>query len=69
MREKEVHHEEKPSKLANIYKRILAWALNHKIITSSIAVLLLVGSLALVPIIGVSFYHLKKKNDHCNVQP
>ncbi|WP_377863722.1 efflux RND transporter permease subunit [Bacillus sp. R86525] len=55
MREKEVHHEEKPSKLANGYKRILEWALNHKIITSSIAVLLLVGSLALVPIIGVSF--------------
>ncbi len=55
MREKEVHHEEKPSKLANGYKRILAWALNHKIITSSIAVLLLIGSLALVPVIGVSF--------------
>ncbi|MBE5108121.1 efflux RND transporter permease subunit [Bacillus thuringiensis] len=55
MREKEVHHEEKPSKLANGYKRILEWALNHKIITSSIAVLLLVGSLALVPTIGVSF--------------
>ncbi|WP_142238989.1 efflux RND transporter permease subunit, partial [Bacillus cereus] len=55
MREKEVHHEEKPSKLANGYKRILEWALNHKIITSSIAVLLLVGSLALVPVIGVSF--------------
>ncbi|PFN28169.1 efflux RND transporter permease subunit [Bacillus cereus] len=55
MREKEVHHEEKPSKLANGYKRILEWALNHKIITSSIAVLLLIGSLALVPIIGVSF--------------
>ncbi|HDX9635407.1 efflux RND transporter permease subunit [Bacillus cereus group sp. MYBK108-2] len=55
MRKKEVHHEEKPSKLANGYKRILAWALNHKIITSSIAVLLLVGSLALVPVIGVSF--------------
>ncbi|MEY8349120.1 efflux RND transporter permease subunit [Bacillus cereus] len=55
VREKQVHHEEKPSKLANIYKRILGWALNHKIITSSIAVLLLVGSLALVPIIGVSF--------------
>lgn len=54
-REKEVHHEEKPSKLANGYKRILEWALNHKIITSSIAVLLLVGSLALVPVIGVSF--------------
>ncbi|MDM5157543.1 efflux RND transporter permease subunit [Bacillus sp. DX1.1] len=54
-REKHVHHEEKPSKLANGYKRLLAWALNHKIITSSIAVLLLVGSLTLVPIIGVSF--------------
>ena len=55
MREKQVHHEEKPSKLANGYKHVLGWALNHKIITSSIAVLLLVGSLALVPIIGVSF--------------
>ncbi|PEB56947.1 Swarming motility protein SwrC [Bacillus pseudomycoides] len=55
MKEKQVHHEEKPSKLANGYKRLLDWALNHKIITSSIAVLLLVGSLALVPIIGVSF--------------
>ncbi|PED08697.1 efflux RND transporter permease subunit [Bacillus pseudomycoides] len=54
-REKQVHHEEKPSKLANGYKRLLGWALNHKIITSSLAVLLLVGSLALVPIIGVSF--------------
>ncbi len=70
MREKEVHHEEKPSKLANGYKRILAWALNHKIITSSIAVLLLVGSLALVPIIGVSFLPSEEeKNDYCNVQP
>ncbi|MEN1938011.1 efflux RND transporter permease subunit [Paenibacillus sp. 102] len=54
-REKQVHHEERPSKLANGYKRVLGWALNHKIITSSLAVLLLVGSLALVPIIGVSF--------------
>ncbi|WP_459502820.1 efflux RND transporter permease subunit [Bacillus sp. C1] len=54
-REKQVHHEEKPSKLANGYKHVLGWALNHKIITSSIAILLLVGSLALVPIIGVSF--------------
>jgi len=54
-REKQVHHEEKPSKLANGYRRLLGWALNHKIITSSLAVLLLVGSLALLPIIGVSF--------------
>ncbi len=58
----------KPSKLANGYKRILAWALNHKIITSSIAVLLLVGSLALVPVIGVSFLPSEEeKNDYCNI--
>ncbi|WP_100330623.1 efflux RND transporter permease subunit [Bacillus xiapuensis] len=47
--------EKKPSRLAAFYKRVLNWSLNHKVITSAIAVLLLVGSLALVPIIGVSF--------------
>jgi hydrophobic/amphiphilic exporter-1 (mainly G- bacteria), HAE1 family len=52
---KNAHNEEKPSKLANGYRSILRWTLNHKIITSGIAVLLLVGSLFLVPIIGVSF--------------
>lgn len=55
MKEKQQHHEEKPSKLANGYKFLLEWVLNHKIITSSIAVLLLVGSIALLPIVGVSF--------------
>lgn len=55
MKEKQHNHEEKPSKLANGYKRLLEWVLNHKIITSSIAVLLLVGSIALLPIVGVSF--------------
>ncbi|CAG9612878.1 Swarming motility protein SwrC [Bacillus rhizoplanae] len=55
-KEKQQHtHEEQPSKLANGYKRLLEWVLNHKIITSSIAVLLLVGSIALIPIVGVSF--------------
>ncbi|WP_427127725.1 efflux RND transporter permease subunit (plasmid) [Priestia megaterium] len=47
--------EEKPSKLAQGYKRILNWTLNHKLISFGLAILLLVGSLFLVPSIGVSF--------------
>ncbi|MEN8698824.1 efflux RND transporter permease subunit [Bacillus infantis] len=47
--------EEKPGKLASGYRKVLNWALNHKIITSGIAILMLVGSLFLVPVIGVSF--------------
>ncbi|PLS16200.1 Swarming motility protein SwrC [Bacillus sp. M6-12] len=42
-------------KLALWYKGILEKALNHKVITSIIAVVLLAGSLALTPIIGFSF--------------
>ncbi len=42
-------------KLANWYKGVLAKALNHKIITSIIAIVLLAGSLALTPLIGFSF--------------
>ncbi|NMH73933.1 efflux RND transporter permease subunit [Bacillus sp. RO2] len=42
-------------KLANWYKGVLNWSLNHKIITSIIAVVLLVGSLGLTPLIGFSF--------------
>ncbi|WHY01145.1 efflux RND transporter permease subunit [Neobacillus sp. DY30] len=42
-------------KLANWYKGVLGWTLNHKIITSVIAVVLLVGSLGLTPLIGFSF--------------
>ncbi|WP_042352380.1 efflux RND transporter permease subunit [Bacillus massiliigorillae] len=49
------HEDHKPGKMAGGYKKILNWALNHKWITSGIAVLLLVGSLALIPLIGVSF--------------
>lgn len=45
----------KPSKLAAGYKRILVWTLNHKIITFGGATVLLVASLFIVPIIGVSF--------------
>ncbi|MEC1525628.1 efflux RND transporter permease subunit [Neobacillus niacini] len=42
-------------KLANWYKGILGRTLNHKVITSIIAVVLLAGSLALTPLIGFSF--------------
>ncbi|TXC91022.1 efflux RND transporter permease subunit [Metabacillus litoralis] len=48
-------HDDKPGKLAGAYRKILEWTLNHKIITSAIAILMLVGSLFLVPVIGVSF--------------
>ncbi|MFI8576205.1 efflux RND transporter permease subunit [Rossellomorea aquimaris] len=48
-------HVEKQSRLAIWYKGVLNWTLNHKIITSILAVAMLVGSLFLVPLIGVSF--------------
>jgi hydrophobic/amphiphilic exporter-1 (mainly G- bacteria), HAE1 family len=48
-------HVEKKSRLAQWYKGVLNWTLNHKIITSILAVGMLVGSLFLVPLIGVSF--------------
>lgn len=47
--------EEKPGKLANVYKHILEWTLNHKLITFGGSVVLLVLSFFLVPLIGVSF--------------
>lgn len=49
------HDEHKPGKMTAAYRNILNWTLNHKWITSILAVLLLVGSLFLVPVIGVSF--------------
>ncbi|MFP5113273.1 efflux RND transporter permease subunit [Bacillaceae bacterium C204] len=52
---KQEHVENKPGKLASGYKKVLNWSLNHKIITFGLAILLLVGSLFLVPVIGVSF--------------
>lgn len=51
---KESQHQE-VGKLAIWYRGILEKALNHKIITSTIAILMLVGSLALTPLIGFSF--------------
>ncbi|TCN01479.1 HAE1 family hydrophobic/amphiphilic exporter-1 [Paenibacillus sp. BK033] len=51
---KAVDHD-KHGRLATWYKGILAWSLNHKVITSVIAIVLLVGSLSLTPLIGMSF--------------
>lgn len=48
-------HEDRPGRLAGNYKRLLRWSLNHKLITMLIAVVLLFGSFALYPMIGVSF--------------
>ncbi|MGM0845099.1 MAG: efflux RND transporter permease subunit [Bacillota bacterium] len=53
--EKKASKHEEVGRLANWYKGVLIKALNHKIITSVIAVLLLAGSLALTPFIGFSF--------------
>lgn len=44
-----------PNKLSSFYKRVLNWVLNHKFISSAAAILLLIGSLCLIPAIGVSF--------------
>ncbi|MGB7999645.1 MAG: efflux RND transporter permease subunit [Anaerobacillus sp.] len=49
------HKEGGNSRLANGYKRALNWTLNHKLITFGASILLLVGSLFLAPIVGVSF--------------
>ncbi|MDQ8735239.1 efflux RND transporter permease subunit [Paenibacillus sp. LHD-38] len=48
-------HHDKPGRLAEWYKSVLRWSLDHKAIAFGLAVLLLVGSLFLVPVIGTSF--------------
>lgn len=48
-------HHENSGALGNFYRRVLQWTLNHKAVTSIIAVLLLVGSICLTPLVGVSF--------------
>ncbi|CAM2927956.1 efflux RND transporter permease subunit [Paenibacillus sediminis] len=53
---KQTHnHDEKPSKLALGYRKVLNWSLSHKLITFGLAILLLVGSVLLTPLIGTSF--------------
>jgi hydrophobic/amphiphilic exporter-1 (mainly G- bacteria), HAE1 family len=46
---------EQKGRMAAVYEKILNWTLNHKLVTSLISVALLVGSLFLIPVIGVSF--------------
>ncbi|GIP40064.1 swarming motility protein SwrC [Paenibacillus sp. J31TS4] len=49
------HDDEHTGKLAVKYRQLLNWSLNHKAVTSIIAIVLLAGSLALVKPVGVSF--------------
>src|SRR5699024_7895873 len=42
-------------KIATFYKGVLDWALNHKFVTFGGAVVILVASLFLIPVIGASF--------------
>ena len=52
---KSTQKKHKPGKMATSYKRILEWSLNHKLITFGGASVVLVASLFLIPVIGVSF--------------
>ncbi|UTH14814.1 efflux RND transporter permease subunit [Macrococcus equipercicus] len=49
------HHDEKPGAIAGFYRRILDWSLRHKWIVGLLSILLLVGSLMLMPFVGTSF--------------
>lgn len=53
--QKHTHDPEKPGKMASAYRSILEWTLNHKLITTVLALALFIGSLALVPFVGTSF--------------
>jgi multidrug efflux pump subunit AcrB len=53
--EKSASQHKEVGKLAILYRNFLEKCLNHKWITSIIAVIMLVGSLALTPLIGFSF--------------
>lgn len=52
---KKHNRDEKPKGIARGYRRVLEWSLSHKLITFGIAVVLLVGSVFLYPLVGVSF--------------
>ncbi|MFK7692513.1 efflux RND transporter permease subunit [Paenibacillus sp. HJGM_3] len=49
------HDEDNPGALGRGYRRLLNWTLKHKLVTFLIAVVLLVASLGLVNVVGVSF--------------
>lgn len=48
-------HDDKPGALGHAYRRLLKWTLNHKLITFISAVIILVASSLLAPIVGFSF--------------
>ncbi|MBA2873609.1 efflux RND transporter permease subunit [Thermaerobacillus caldiproteolyticus] len=52
---KKVPPEEKEGALQRVYGRIIAWSLNHKAIILALSIVLLGGSLALVPKLGFTF--------------
>lgn len=52
---KKHNRDEKPKGIARGYRRVLEWSLSHKLITFGLAVVLLVGSVFLYPLVGVSF--------------
>ncbi|KXH80642.1 efflux RND transporter permease subunit [Sporosarcina sp. HYO08] len=54
-RERSKSRHKETGALANWYKGVLGWTLNHKVITSILSIALLAGSLALTPLIGFSF--------------
>src|SRR5690606_14215632 len=44
-----------PGVLARFYQGVLEWVLNHKLITFSLAIIVLASSFFRVPVVGVSF--------------
>ncbi|MCO7177129.1 efflux RND transporter permease subunit [Sporolactobacillus kofuensis] len=52
---KKTHSEERPGRLASIYRKLLNGALNHKLLVFGSAMIIFVASLFLVPHIGASF--------------
>lgn len=52
---KKVPPEEKEGALQRFYGRVIAWALNHKVLVLALSVVLLVGSFAIVPTLGFTF--------------
>lgn len=50
-----ISKKEEHGKITMAYERLLNWTLNHKLITTGITIVILVGSLFLIPVVGVSF--------------
>jgi multidrug efflux pump subunit AcrB len=55
-----MRHKRAESRMADWYRKSLAWALNHKAIVMSLSTVLLVASLFLIPLVGTSFLPAEK---------